>query len=81
MALEFVAFLLGGINFITTAMNSRAPGMRLYDVPMVVWMIVVASVLFMCSVGPLLAGAIMLFLDQNLGTAFFDPDRGGDPVL
>ncbi len=81
VGLEFIAFLLGGINFITTTMNSRAPGMRLYDVPMVVWMIVMASVLFMCSVGPLLAGAIMLFLDQNLGTAFFDPDRGGDPVL
>jgi cytochrome c oxidase subunit 1 len=81
VALEFVAFLLGGINFITTAMNSRAPGMRLYDVPMVVWMIVVASILFMCSVGPLIAGAIMLFMDQRIGTAFFDPDRGGDPIL
>jgi cytochrome c oxidase subunit 1 len=81
VGLEFVAFLLGGINFITTAMNSRAPGMKLYDVPMVIWMLVVASILFMCSVGPLLAGAIMLFLDQNIGTAFFDPDRGGDPIL
>jgi cytochrome c oxidase subunit 1 len=81
VALEFVAFLLGGINFITTSMNSRAPGMRLYDVPMVIWMIVVASILFMCSVGPLIAGAIMLLMDQNLGTAFFDPDRGGDPIL
>ena len=40
MALEFVAFLLGGINFITTAMNSRAPGMKMFDVPIVVWMIV-----------------------------------------
>jgi cytochrome c oxidase subunit 1 len=81
VALEFIAFLLGGINFITTAMNSRAPGMRLYDIPMVVWMIVVASILFMCSVGPLIAGAIMLFFDQNLGTGFFDPARGGDPIL
>jgi cytochrome c oxidase subunit 1 len=81
VALEFVAFLLGGINFITTAMNSRAPGMKLYDVPMVVWMIVVASILFMASVGPLIAGAIMLLMDQQLGTAFFDPNRGGDPVL
>jgi cytochrome c oxidase subunit 1 len=81
VGLEFIAFLLGGINFITTAMNSRAPGMKLYDVPMVVWMLVIASVLFMCSVGPLLAGAIMLFMDQNIGTAFFDPDRGGDPIL
>jgi cytochrome c oxidase subunit 1 len=75
VALEFVAFLLGGINFITTAMNSRAPGMKMYDVPIVVWMIVIASILFMASVG------VMLFMDQNIGTAFFDPDRGGDPVL
>ncbi len=81
VALEFVAFLLGGINFITTAMNSRAPGMRLYDIPMAVWMIVIASILFMASVGPLIAGAIMMFFDQQLGTGFFDPSRGGDPVL
>ncbi|MEE8386799.1 MAG: cbb3-type cytochrome c oxidase subunit I, partial [Dehalococcoidia bacterium] len=81
VALEFVAFLLGGINFVTTAMNSRAPGMRMYDIPIVVWMIVIASILFMASVGPLIAGAIMLFMDQVIGTAFYDPDRGGDPLL
>jgi len=81
VALEFVAFLLGGINFVTTAMNSRAPGMKMYDIPIVVWMIVVASILFMASVGQLIAGAVMLFMDQNVGTAFFDPDRGGDPIL
>ena len=81
VALEFVAFLLGGINFVTTAMNSRAPGMKMYDVPMVVWMIVIASILFMASVGPLIAGAVMLFMDQQIGTAFFDPNRGGDPIL
>ncbi len=81
VALEFVAFLMGGINFVTTAMNSRAPGMRMYDIPIVVWMIVVASILFMASVGPLIAGAIMMLFDQNLGTAFFNPDKGGDPIL
>jgi cytochrome c oxidase subunit 1 len=81
VALEFVAFLLGGINFITTAMNSRAPGMKMFDVPIVVWFIVIASILFMVSVGPLIAGAIMLFMDQNIGTAFYNPDKGGDPVL
>ena len=81
VALEFVAFLMGGINFIVTAMNARAPGMKAYDVPMVVWMIVVASLLFMASVGPLIAGAVMLLMDQNLGTGFYNPDRGGDPIL
>ncbi len=81
VALEFVAFLLGGINFITTAMNARAPGMKAFDVPAVVWMIVIASVIFMLSVGPLIAGAIMLLFDQVLGTGFYDPGQGGDPIL
>ena len=81
VALEFVAFLLGGINFITTLMNSRAPGMKAYDIPMVCWMIVIASILFMLSVGPLIAGAVMLLFDQVLGTGFYDPARGGDPIL
>lgn len=81
VALEFAAFLLGGINFITTAMNARAPGMKAFDVPVVVWMIVIASILFLGSVGPLIAGAVMLFMDQAIGTGFYDPLRGGDPLL
>ena len=81
VALEFVAFLLGGINFITTTMNSRAPGMKMFDIPIIVWMIVIAAVLFMGSVGPLVAGAVMLLFDQVVGTGFYDPARGGDPVL
>jgi cytochrome c oxidase subunit 1 len=81
VALEFVAFLLGGINFITTVMNSRAPGMKPFDIPMLIWMIVLASIMFMASVGPLVAGAVMLLSDQLIGTGFFDPARGGDPIL
>ncbi len=81
VGIEFIAFLLGGINFVTTAMNSRAPGMKMFDVPIVVWMIVLASLVFMASVGPLIAGAIMLLFDQTINTGFFDPAVGGDPVL
>lgn len=81
VALEFVAFLLGGINFIVTLMNARPKGMTMNNIPIVAWMIVIASILFMASVGPLIAGAVMLLFDQNFGTAFFDPARGGDPVL
>ncbi|MBT6176612.1 MAG: cytochrome c oxidase subunit I [Deltaproteobacteria bacterium] len=81
VGLEFIAFLLGGINFIVTTMNSRAPGMKFSDIPMVVWMIIIASILFLASVGPLLAGAVMLIFDQTVGTGFFNPDMGGDPVL
>lgn len=81
VALEIVAFLLGGINFIVTVMNSRAPGMTMFRIPMLVWMIVIAVILFMISVGPLVAGAVMLLMDQTIGTHFYDPARGGDPLL
>jgi cytochrome c oxidase subunit 1 len=81
VALEFVAFLLGGINFITTAMNSRAPGMKITDVPMVVWMIV-HRVDPVHGLGrPARRRRIMLLFDQQLGTGFFDPGSGGDPIL
>jgi cytochrome c oxidase subunit 1 len=62
-------------------MNSRAPGMKAYDIPLVCWFIVIASILFMLSVGPLIAGAVMLLFDQTIGTGFYDPARGGDPIL
>jgi len=81
VALEFVAFLMGGINFITTVMNARAPGMKMFDIPIVIWMIVIASILFMGSVGPLVAGAVMLLMDQTIGTGYFSPQAGGDPIL
>jgi cytochrome c oxidase subunit 1 len=81
VALEFVAFLLGGINFLTTAMNARAPGMTAFRLPIFIWMTIVAVIVFMASVGPLVAGAIMLLFDQVLGTRFYDPQAGGDPLL
>jgi cytochrome c oxidase subunit 1 len=73
VALELVAFLIGGINFLVTTMNSRAPGMKMYDIPLVVWLIDIAMMIFMLSVGPLVAGAVMLLLDQVVGTGFCCP--------
>jgi cytochrome c oxidase subunit 1 len=81
LALEFASFLMGGVNFLTTAINMRAPGMRFSRLPLLVWMQLTAAVLFMLSVGPLIAGAIMLLLDRTIGTSFFLPARGGDPLL
>ena len=81
VALEFASFLMGGVNFLTTAINMRAPGMTLWRLPLMVWMEITAAVVFLLSVGPLVAGAVMLLLDRTLGTGFFLPDRGGDPLL
>lgn len=83
LALEFAAVMMGGINFITTPFNLRARGMSLMRLPLVVWMVVIASLLFMLSVGPLIAGAFMLLFDKNVGTHFFlvSADAAGDPLL
>jgi len=59
----------------------RAPGLGFFRLPLMVWMQLTAAVLFMLSVGPLIAGAVMLLLDRTIGTTFFLPQRGGDPLL
>jgi len=81
LALEFVSFLMGGINFLTTTINLRAPGMTFFRLPLIIWMEFTAAILFMLSVGPLIAGAVMLLMDRVLGTSFYLPERGGEPLL
>ena len=81
VALEFGSFLMGGINFLTTTLNMRAPGMTFSRLPLLVWMEITAAVVFLLSVGPLIGGALMLLMDRTLGTSFFRADGGGDPLL
>ena len=81
LALEFASMLMGGINFLTTTVTMRAPGMTLFRMPVFVWMIDIASILFMFSVGPLIAGAFMLLADRLFAVGFFLPKAGGDPLL
>jgi cytochrome c oxidase subunit 1 len=81
VALEFAAFLMGGINFLVTTSHLRAKGLGWFDLPVTVWMFVIATLVFMFSVGPLIAGAIMLLLDRTAGTGFYNPATGGDPIL
>jgi len=81
LALEFASFLMGGVNFMTTAINMRAPGLTLDRLPLMVWMQMTAALLFLLSVGPLIGGAFMLLFDRTLGTSFFLPAKGGDALL
>ena len=91
LALFIVAFTMGGLNYITTALQARTRGMTLMRMPLSVWGIITATVLGLLAFPALLVSAIMMLLDRLLGTSFFMPAvvsmgdqlsyNGGSPVL
>jgi cytochrome c oxidase subunit 1 len=71
----------GAINFIVTVATMRAPGMSMKNVPIFGWMTLVNSVLITFAVPVFTVALVLLFSDRHLGTHFFDPRNGGNPVL
>jgi len=73
--------LLGSINYITTIVNQRAQGMTWFRLPLVIWALFITAILGLLAVPVLTAAVIMLLFDQTIGTTFFLPGGGGQPLL
>jgi len=69
------------INFIVTTINLRCPGMSLLRMPVFVWMILVIAFLTLFAIPVVTVSLIMVYFDRNVGTLFFEPAAGGDPLL
>ena len=87
-----VSSMMGSINYMTTIINMRAPGMTLFRMPLTIWGMFITAILQAFALPVLTAAGFMLVSDRMLGTCFFIPSGlvvnnadptvgGGQPLL
>lgn len=76
-----VSSLMGSINYITTIVNMRAPGLTWFRLPLTIWSLFITAILLLLALPVLSAALVMLLFDRTLGTSFFLPEGGGQPLL
>jgi cytochrome c oxidase subunit I len=81
-----VSSTMGAINYVTTVIRMRAPGMTYLRLPLTIWGLWLTAILNALFVPVLGSAALLLLLDRNFGTQFFIAGAsavrgGGDPIL
>jgi cytochrome c oxidase subunit 1 len=83
----FAAFVVGfssiltGLNFITTIHRLRAPGMSWFRMPLFPWTLYATSWVQVLATPILAITVLLLILERSFGVGFFDPLKGGDPLM
>jgi cytochrome c oxidase subunit 1 len=72
---------IGGINFLVTIINMRAPGMTYMRMPLMTWTTFVASALILFAFPPLTVGLFFLIFDRMFGANFFEHTMGGNTII
>jgi cytochrome c oxidase subunit I+III len=76
-----VASIAAAVELIVGTLKCRPPGMRLNLMPLYAWYVLVVAGMILFAFPPLIAGDILFELERLFNWPFFDPERGGDPML
>lgn len=73
--------LIGGINFLVTIINMRAPGMTFMRMPLFTWTSFVTSAIILFAFPAITVGLVLLMFERIFEANYFDVTAGGNPVL
>lgn len=81
LQLSGIGTLMTGVNFITTIIKMRAPGMTLMKMPMFTWSILITNVIIVFAFPVLTVALALMMFDRQFGTKFFAMQDGGMDML
>jgi cytochrome c oxidase subunit 1 len=73
--------ILGSVNLITTIFKMRAPGMKMFRMPIFCWSVLAASFIQLVATQFIAMAFLMVVAQRLLGIGFFDPTKGGNALL
>ncbi len=76
-----ISSIAAAVELIVGVLKCRAPGMRINFIPLYGWYVLVVGAMILFAFPPLIAGDLLLELERTMDWPFFDPRRGGDPLL